>query len=137
MGFKDFITKTTEKARSGADKVSLTIKLYAKKNALSDKLNGLYDTMGKICYFKAINGGDIAVDSDIDVIVHDITDAKNELEAVEEEIRERLGRILCNKCGMELQKDVSYCPYCGERVNNADSGSNVVSPLGSNESTKD
>ena len=122
MSFKAFISKTTAKARSGVDKVSATVKLYARKNTLSDKLNGLYDTLGKICYFNAIGESGRLDDADIDTIVQDITETRNELNAVEEEIRERSGKKLCDQCGMELQKDVSFCPYCGTKAESEDKG---------------
>ena len=120
MDFKAFVSKTTSKARSSVDKVSVTVKLYAKKNALSDKLNGLYDTLGKICYFNAIGENSDTHREDINAIVEDITATRKELAVIEEDIRERTGKKLCVQCGKELQKDVSFCPYCGFKANNED-----------------
>ena len=127
MSFKAFISKTTAKARSGVDKVSVTVKLYAKKNALSDKLSNLYDTLGKICYFNTVGESGEMNTEDIDVIIQDITVTRKELSDIEEEIRNRSGKKLCTQCGMEMQREVSFCPYCGSKADTAvdDSGESV------------
>lgn len=116
MRFKAFITQTTTKAKSGVNKVSLTVKLYSKKNSIIDSINEMFDTLGKMTYYNSIGEGSETATDDIRNVINEITRLKNELEIVENEICEISARKKCAICHSEIPKDVRYCPHCGTEV---------------------
>ena len=116
MSFKAFITKTTAKAKSGVNKVSATVKLYSKKNALVDSINDMFDTLGKMTYYNATGEGSDNATEDMQNVIDEITRLKKELEDVENEICEVNARKKCTVCHTDLPKDVHYCPHCGTEV---------------------
>ncbi|MBQ4137568.1 MAG: zinc ribbon domain-containing protein [Clostridia bacterium] len=116
MSFKAFITKTTAQAKSGVSKVSATVKLYSKKSALAEELDEMFDTLGKMSYYHAIGEGSDTAEADIQSVISEITRLRNEIDAVDEEIRQISGKKQCAECHNELQKDVSFCPHCGAKV---------------------
>ena len=108
MSFKAFITKTTAHARSGVSKVSNTVKLYSKKNAIIEELDDLFDTLGKMSYYNAIGEGSETAEDDINTVISEITRLKNELADIEEELRTKSGKKQCPECHADLQKNASY-----------------------------
>lgn len=120
MSFKAFITKTTARAKSGVSKVSNTVKLYSKKNAICDSISEMFDTLGKMSYYNAIGEGSETAADDIQSVIEEITRLRNELEEVENEISEINARKKCENCRCELPKDVHYCPNCGTEVKTDD-----------------
>ena len=116
MSFKAFITKTTAHARSGVSKVSNTVKLYSRKNAIIEELNDLFDTLGKMSYYNAIGEGSETAEDDIVTVISEITRLKNELVDIEEELRIKSGKKQCPECHGELQRNALYCPYCGAKL---------------------
>ena len=116
MSFKAFITKTTAQAKSGVSKVSNTVKLYSKKNSITEALDEMFDTLGKMSYYAAIGEGSETSDEDISNVVSEITRLRKELDAIDEEIRSINGKKQCSECHNELQKDASFCPHCGAKV---------------------
>ena len=72
MSFKAFITKTTAQAKSGVSKVSNTVKLYSKKNAIAEELAEMFNTLGKMSYFVAIGEGSETSDEDVKNVISEI-----------------------------------------------------------------
>ena len=116
MSFKAFITKTTAQAKSGVSKVSATVKLYSKKSAIAEELSDLFDTLGKMSYFSAIGEGSETAEEDIQSVISEITRLRSELDVIDEEIRQMSGKKQCPECYCDLQKDASFCPYCGAKI---------------------
>lgn len=119
MSFKAFITKTTARAKSGVNKVSNTVKLYSQKTTVADELSELFDTLGKMSYYNAIGEGSDTAQEDILNVIEEITRLRKELENIEEDIRNINGKKQCAQCHTELQKDTSFCPHCGAKVEEA------------------
>lgn len=115
MRFKAFLTKTTANAKTSMSKVSTTVKLHSKKNSLNDELAMMFDTLGKMYYFGSV--GDGVNTEDMENIIQNITSLKTQISDIEEELRALNGKKICPSCNSELQKNISYCPHCGSRVN--------------------
>ena len=118
MSFRAFIKKTTAQAKSGVSKVSNTVKLYSRRTELTEELNEMFDTLGKMTYYTAI--GESGDGNDTTTVISEITRLRSEIEAVEKEIREINGKKQCTQCYAELQRDTSFCPHCGAKVSSTE-----------------
>lgn len=116
----DFFNKLGKKASEAAQitkekttKLSGEIKLRNKINDCKNKINGLYNEIGKIVYAEFQSGAKNDED-EIKAKCEEIANFNKEIEKAEDEILALKDIKKCVSCGAEINLGVEFCPKCGK-----------------------
>lgn len=119
MGFFDKIgKKATEMYQEAKDKttqLSNEIKLKSKLADEKDKIDNLYEALGKIIYKEFIENGDNFSNETANKC-REITASKEVVDDINKELMALKDMITCSKCGESIQKDSDFCSKCGTAV---------------------
>lgn len=112
--FKE-ISKKVVSASQDAIKKTQDLSEITNKKSRKNELNKLiikkYQNLGE-SYFKNLENDPT---SGLDDIINELKSAFSELEIIEHDILMIQGSIKCTSCSSEFNKDMSYCPDCGQK----------------------
>lgn len=113
MGFFSDITKKTSEATG---KIARETKLKLKISENKNKIEEIYEEIGKKVYEKHIREQSIDINTDLKEECSKIDALSEEIESARLEILELNKKTLCKKCATEVEKEATFCPKCGERL---------------------
>lgn len=90
-----------------------TTKLNVNINSEEDKIQKIFNQIGKIVYEKYATTG--AVDSDIKEMCETVTGHEQNIKALREKIAEIKGTKQCVNCGTEMERNQIFCSKCGTK----------------------
>ena len=116
----DFLNKLGKKASEACQitkekttKLSGEIKLRNKINDCKNKINALYEEIGKIVYAEYKSGAKNESD-EISSKCEEIANLNTEIEKAETDILALKDIKKCVACGAEIALDVEFCSKCGK-----------------------
>jgi len=115
--------EVADKARVMSDIAGLKGQITTCKNVVAKN----YKEIGK-AYYEAHKDD---VDSEFAERIEAIKNAERGIQDLEKKIRELKGIASCSKCGAEIPADASFCPKCGEKIDDVyyDEEDNEISDL--------
>ncbi|MDO5555190.1 MAG: zinc ribbon domain-containing protein [Clostridia bacterium] len=114
MGFfNDLGKKTTETTSKIAKETKLKMKISENKG----KIKELYEDIGTKVYEKYIREENINIKEDLAEQCSKIKELSVEVEEARKEILKLNNKKLCEKCFAQIDKDMQFCPKCGEKQN--------------------
>ncbi len=123
MGFfSDLGKKTSEatgkiarKTSETTGKIAKETKLKIKINENKNKINDIYEEIGKKVYEKHVREDSVCIKEDIQEECAKIDALAKEIEDARLEILKLNQKRLCSKCGAEIEIAAVFCPKCGEK----------------------
>lgn len=119
MEFFDKLGKQASKAaKMTADKtgkLAKETKLKFKMGELKTQINDIYQEIGKKVYEKHIREEDICIKKDLEEQCTKIDVLSDEIDSLLKECLELKDKKQCQSCYKEIEKDVKFCPNCGEK----------------------
>ncbi len=119
MEFFDKLGKQASKAaKMTADKtgkLAKETKLKFKMGELKNQINDIYEEMGKKVYEKHVREEDICIKKDLEEQCIKIDVLSDEIDSLLKECLELKDKKQCQSCYKEIEKDVKFCPNCGEK----------------------
>lgn len=114
---KDFCEDTAENIKetviTAVDCAKLHYRIVSKRN----ELNSLYAILGK-SLMNGDDGEDAAEKEEkINALIERINTKEEILSGLLDQYRIVSGKVICPDCGKFLSEKYSYCPYCGNLVN--------------------
>lgn len=110
--------KASEAAKMTADKtgkLAKETKLKFKMGELKTQINNIYEEIGKKVYEKHVREEDICIKKDLEEQCTKIDVLSDEIDSLLKECLELKDKKQCQKCYKEIEKDVKFCPNCGEK----------------------
>ena len=107
-------TKTYQVTKEKAVNLSEELKLKSKIGVLNDKIEELYIEIGKIVYNEVKEGKEVAKE-DVVEKCEKISEHKNEIQKIENNILALKNVAKCVNCGEELELGDSFCSKCGSK----------------------
>ncbi len=119
MNFLDKLTKissqtykyTTEKT----SKITKIAKLKSLMNEDKQKVDDLYNEIGKEVYENHVREEKIDIVSKIEEICKEIDAYADEIELTRKELLKLKDLKQCKKCSYEMELDFKFCPSCGAK----------------------
>lgn len=103
----DVAVKVTEEAvDTGKQKFNLA--------TLESKLSKDYKALGEAFYAYRING--TIDDKFVDDLIDSIKDKKAKISFIREEMRKAKADRFCPNCSAAIERDVIFCPICGQKL---------------------
>lgn len=119
MGFFDQIgKKATEMYQGAKDKtnqLSSEIKLKSKLSDEKDRVDNLYEDIGKIVYKEFLENKE-GFSNEVANKCREIVAAKENIDNINKEIMLLKDMIVCSNCGENIQKDSDFCSKCGTAI---------------------
>jgi len=113
MGFFNDIGKKTTEATS---KITKEAKLKLKMGDNKNKINNLYQEIGKKVYEKHVREESIDIKEELKVECEKIDALSKEIEDARLEILKLNNKRLCPNCFAEVEKTAAFCSKCGEKL---------------------
>ena len=110
--------KASEAYKVTADKtgkLAKEAKLRIKIGELKSEINTIYEEIGKVIYQKHVREEEYDISKDIDEYCTKIDCLSDEIESNLKQCLELKDKKQCKKCYAEIDKDVKFCPQCGEK----------------------
>ena len=110
--------KASEAAKITADKtgkLAKETKLKFKMGELRTQINNIYGEIGKKVYEKHVREEDICIKKDLEEQCTKIDVLSDEIDSLLKECLELKDKKQCKNCYKEIEKDVRFCPNCGEK----------------------
>lgn len=121
MGFFNEIGKKTSEATS---KITKETKLKIKINDNKNKIENIYEEIGKKVYEKHVREENINIKDELQEECSKIDELSKEIEVARKEILKLNNKRQCPKCYAEIQKEAAFCSKCGQKLENIE----VVEP---------
>ena len=115
MGFFNDIGKKTTEATS---KITKEAKLKLKMGDNKNKINNLYQEIGKKVYEKHARGENVGINEELNEEFEKIDSLSSEIEEARLEILKLNNKKICSNCYSEVDTSSSFCPKCGEKLQN-------------------
>ncbi len=119
MEFFDKIGKKASEAyKITADKtgkIAKETKNKLKMGELKSQINELYEQIGKKIYEKHVQNENIDINKDLEEECTKIDVITDEIDSLLKECLELKDQKQCPKCFTKIDKDVKFCPNCGEK----------------------
>ncbi|MDO5556765.1 MAG: hypothetical protein Q4G05_00770 [Clostridia bacterium] len=119
----DLINKITQKATETYKNTTHTASKFAKEAKLKmvisenkGKIEDIYEEIGKNIYEAHIREEEINVEEIIKEECSKIDALAKEIEDLRQEILKLKDLKQCKKCAYELDLEYSYCPKCGQKM---------------------
>ena len=119
MNFLDKITQissqtykyTTEKT----SKIAKIAKLKTVRNEYKQKIDDLYNEIGKEVYENHVREEKIDIVSKIEEVCKEIDAYADEIDLTRKELLKLKDLKQCKKCSYEMELDFKFCPSCGAK----------------------
>lgn len=92
-------------------------KLKMKKYSIESDIRKDYEMMGRIYFAEMEETGKI--DDTVEEIFQRIVEAKDAVAEIEEKLSQFGKGKVCTVCGEKAAKNMTYCPYCGSKFEDA------------------
>ena len=119
MEFLDKLTKKATETYKGAaektGKMAKEAKLKLKINENKNKINEIYQEIGKKVYQKHTADEELSIKNDLEEECGKIDILSAEIETYHEEILKLSNVKLCVNCKEEMEKDDKFCSKCGTK----------------------
>ena len=117
MEFLDKLTKKATETYKGAaektGKIAKEAKLKIKINENKNKINDIYQEIGKKVYQKHIADEELSIKNDLEEECEKVDILAAEIESYHEEILKLSNVKLCVNCKEEMEQDAKFCSKCG------------------------
>jgi len=110
--------KASEAYKMTADKtgkIAKETKMKLKMGELRTQINDIYEEIGKKVYEKHVREEDISIEKEIEEKCTQIDVLSDEIDSLLKQCLELKDKKQCPKCFTEIEKDVKFCPNCGEK----------------------
>lgn len=107
-------SKTYQVTKEKAANLSEELKLRGKINDLKDKVEEIYNDIGKIVYNEIKDGKEVSKE-EVSVRCEQISKFKDEIEKIQTDILSLKKVRKCSNCGEELALEDSFCCKCGTK----------------------
>lgn len=122
MNFLDKLTKTATNTykftQEKTSKITKIAKLKSLMNEDKQKIDDLYNEIGKEVYENHVREEKIDIVSKIEEICKEIDVYADEIELTRMELLKLKDLKQCKKCSYEMELDFKFCPSCGEPQDN-------------------
>lgn len=110
--------KASEAYKMTADKtgkIAKETKIKLKISELKSQINDIYEEIGKKIYENHVREEDISITNEIEEKCTEIDALGDEIESLLKQCLELKDKKQCSKCYAEIEKNVKFCPNCGEK----------------------
>jgi RNA polymerase subunit RPABC4/transcription elongation factor Spt4 len=110
--------KASEAYKVTADKtgkLAKEAKLKMKISELKSQINNIYAEIGKEVYEKHVRKSDDDIKNKLEEHCTKIDVLSDEIEAMSKECLELKDKKQCKNCYTEIEKNIKFCPHCGEK----------------------
>ena len=119
MDFWNEFSKTIYSAADytvkGTEKLTGIAKLKYKINAAQSKLDLYYKSIGELKY--AEKHSETVTEDMYEGLFAQVDSLTSEIKEYERQLADLRDYTACAQCGYRVQKGLSYCPKCGEKIN--------------------
>jgi formate dehydrogenase maturation protein FdhE len=113
--FTEKVNKITNKITNKAHDTFDVAKLQSAINKAKQDIEETYKEIGKIYYENfALEENELFTEQ-----ISRIKDNNTKIITLQEQINQLKGTKMCDGCGKELKQDMSFCPYCGNKQEEA------------------
>ena len=113
MGFFNEIGKKTSEATS---KITKETKLKLKINDNKNKIEDIYEEIGKKVYEKHVREENISIKEELQEECSKIDALSKEIEVARKEILRLNNKMQCPKCYAEIENEAVFCSKCGKKL---------------------
>lgn len=107
-------SQTYKYTQEKTTKIAKIAKLKALMNEDKQKVEDLYNEIGKKLYENHVRAEKIDIVSKIEDICKEIDAYADEIELTRKEILKQKDLKQCKKCSYEMELEYKFCPNCGE-----------------------
>ena len=110
--------KASEAYKMTADKtgkIAKETKMKLKIGELRTQINDIYEEIGKKVYEKHVREENISIEKEIEEKWTQIDVISDEIDSLLKQCLELRDKKQCPKCYTEIEKEVKFCPNCGEK----------------------
>ncbi len=110
--------KASEAYKMTADKtgkIAKETKMKLKISELKSQINDIYEEIGKKVYENHVREEEISITNEIEEKCTEIDALSDEIESLLKQCLELKDKKQCPKCYAEIEKNVKFCPNCGEK----------------------
>lgn len=104
------ITAVSKSAKGAVDVTKLRLSI----NEINSSVSKKYNELGQYVY-DAKKSGELD-ESVVTEKINDIDALYTELSVIAQQIGALQNKTICPECGKEISADVSFCPYCGTKI---------------------
>lgn len=119
MEFFDKIGKKASEAyKVTADKtgkIAKETKIKLKITELKSQINDIYEEIGKKVYEKHIREEEYSIEKELDESCTKIDAITDQINSLLKQCLDLKDKKQCPKCYTEIEKEVKFCPNCGEK----------------------
>lgn len=108
-------SKTYQVAAEKTGKLSRVAKLKMQMSQDKDKIEELYEEIGKRIYENHVREEKQDLQEEMDELCSEIDVFSDEIESARMEILSLKDKRQCKSCYTEIELDFHYCPNCGEK----------------------
>lgn len=116
MSFFDTLGASMEGAGNAISKkakdFSETARINGEIGKRETRKNDCFRSAGEIVYHARKNGEE----PNLDEVIQEIDRLETEIVGLREELRGLKGTIVCPGCGIEIERNASFCPNCGTSI---------------------
>ncbi len=113
--FTEKVSKITNKITNKAHDTFDVAKLQSAINKAKQEIEENYKEIGKIYFEKfALEENELFTEQ-----IAKINENNSKIVTLQEQINQLKGAKMCDGCGKELKQDMSFCPYCGNKQEEA------------------
>lgn len=110
-GLGDALTKTAREIGERAEQMYEVQKIRSRISGEERMVDKILIDVGNLVYKRFENGEE--TDPEITVLCEEIRQHMGMIQAFKNQAADRKGQKVCRSCGKAIDKEVSYCPYCG------------------------
>lgn len=111
--------KASEAYKITADKtgkIAKETKMKLKISELRTQVNDIYEEIGKKVYEKHIREDEMSIENELEEKCTKIDVLSDEIDSLLKQCLELNNKKQCPKCYAEIEKEVKFCPNCGEKL---------------------
>ena len=110
--FTEKVNKFTNKITNKAHDTIDVAKLQSAINRAKQDIEENYKEIGKVYYENfALEENELFTEQ-----IGIIKENNSKIVSLQEQINQLKGTKVCDECGKELKQDMSFCPYCGNKL---------------------